>query len=252
VISAIQSSTRERAIAAVGKVVLEVLLGLVLVFGLSVDLPKRVSEGLKVFNVARPKPPPVIKQPVQPPAKSHKHSGAAAPPNIKSKATPIVAPPPVVPYRPPPVIAAPKPFMQDDASTGATQRVGPGTGAGGRGTGTGSGGEGYGEGAGETPPVQIRGRIKDSDYPRDARDGGFGGTVSVIYTVETDGHVTGCRVTRSSGHASLDYTTCRLIEERFRYRPSRDNEGRPVQSRVGEDHTWVYEGDPDPPEHATR
>lgn len=58
------------------------------------------------------------------------------------------------------------------------------------------------------------------------------------FTVETDGRVTGCRVTRSSGLSDLDDGVCRLIEARFRYRPSRDARDRAIRSGVEIDHIW--------------
>jgi protein TonB len=61
----------------------------------------------------------------------------------------------------------------------------------------------------------------------------------VRYVVGTDGSVGGCRVTRSSGHAELDETTCRLIEQRFRYRPARDGAGRPVPETVSRTFDWL-------------
>jgi protein TonB len=46
----------------------------------------------------------------------------------------------------------------------------------------------------------------------------------------------------------LDETTCRLIEERFRFEPSRDRSGRPVRSRIVENHEWDVEDIPSRPE----
>jgi protein TonB len=46
-------------------------------------------------------------------------------------------------------------------------------------------------------------------------------------------------VTRSSGSTDLDNTTCRLILERFRFKPSRDPNGRPVPATIVQNHTWV-------------
>jgi protein TonB len=62
--------------------------------------------------------------------------------------------------------------------------------------------------------------------------------VSVRYVVATTGRAIGCQVVRSSGNASLDLTTCQLIERRFRFAPSRDARGRAVPSLVSEDHDW--------------
>ena len=43
----------------------------------------------------------------------------------------------------------------------------------------------------------------------------------------------------------LDDTTCRLITERYHFRPSLDPAGRPVRSQIVEDHSWVTIDDPD-------
>jgi protein TonB len=59
--------------------------------------------------------------------------------------------------------------------------------------------------------------------------------------VGIDGRVTRCRVTRTSGNAELDTTTCQLIERRFRYMPARDRDGNPVVSDVGWRQTWWLE-----------
>jgi len=68
---------------------------------------------------------------------------------------------------------------------------------------------------------------------------GVEGTVSVRFTVDADGGTSGCRITRSSGNAELDETTCRLIELRFRYRPARDVQGRPVPETVTRTFDWL-------------
>jgi protein TonB len=152
--------------------------------------------------------------------------------------------PPIVP--PPSVIATLKPGPGSDATTGAAPIPGPGTGAGGEGNGTGSGrsGDGDGDGGDETPPRLLKGRFKNKDFPNAEAIIGAGGIVGVRYTVETDGSVTHCMITRSSGNAVLDATTCRLIELRFRYRPWLDAAGRPVRSTVVHNQEWVNQLDP--------
>lgn len=95
-----------------------------------------------------------------------------------------------------------------------------------------------------TPAVLVKGRLKNSDYPRAARRAGAEGTVHVRFLVNPDGGVGGCTVTRSSGHPELDSTTCRLIERRFRYRPARDVQGRPTSDVVvGEQLWWIRQDD---------
>ncbi|MDO7842523.1 energy transducer TonB [Sphingomonas immobilis] len=201
---------------------------------------------LTMFDVA-PTPPPRPEPVKQHPVESKKAEGASAPPNLRSKATEVVAPPPVILMPlPSPVIAAPLPGLGAQARAGAADVAGPGSGAGGVGNGTGSGGSGNGEGAGgiAREAYQKSGRIKDSDFPKSIPRG-WRGTVYVDFTVEADGRATACRVARTSGNGEIDATTCRLIEERYRYEPARDRAGKKIRSRVeGQDHTWVSAGNP--------
>lgn len=237
---------RDRLRAAIPTGLIVGALGYALVVGLgfapSLSVP---SEALDSFDVRPPDPPPPPRiQPKRIP--SHRPRGAAAPPNIRSQATEVVAPPPVVVLPPvSPVVVAPVMGTGVQATQGASDKPGPGTGAGGIGNGTGSGGSGDGDGYGDdTPPRRIKGRIKDSDYPDAAAEAGASGTVQVRYFVNVDGRVSGCVVTQSSGNAALDETTCRLIEQRYRYDPSRDADGRPVRSIIVVNQDWVLERAP--------
>lgn len=228
-----QNRIRGGAIA----LLVEALIGYGLILGFTVDVPAKIGEQLKIFNLAA-KPPPALVKPRPKPRESEKARGAASPKNIQSKATEIVAPE-LPPPLPPPVIAAPRPFVGSDASTGATQDRGPGTGAGGYGDGIGGGGDGEGEGTG---PQWKSGKIRDSDFSavvRDIRTTGTGRMnlkVSVIWVVQTNGRATDCVVERPSGNPAFDQIVCRLIEERMRFRPGRDGSGRPVARRMGNDH----------------
>jgi protein TonB len=236
---------RDRLLSAIGAIALPALLLYALVVGLAVQMPTAIDDGLALFGIAaEPPPPPKVR--IEPAGKRIKRpEGAAAPPNLRSEATEIEAPPPVVPITtPPPVISAPVAALGADATSGAAPIPGPGTGAGGIGNGRGSGGDGDGDGGGwadETPPRWLRGRLRDSDFPRDVGEEGIGGTVSVRYVVRPDGRVSDCQTTRSSGSRILDDTTCRLITQRFRYAPSRDARGRPVPATIVEDHSWINE-----------
>ena len=122
-------------------------------------------------------------------------------------------------------------------SAGASDLRGEGEGAGGNGNGTGGGGWG----AGDTPPRQIKGRLTFSDLPNALRELGTGGTVAVRYDVNASGGVSGCIVTASSGNAELDRATCQLIQQRFRFKPARDGNDRPVAATIEERHIWEIE-----------
>ena len=212
------------------------LIGYALVLGLHVSFTPIVTRAIATFAFAPPAPPPP--KPVAPhPVKSKKAEGAASPANLRAKPTEIVAPKPPVPVPPRPP-AAPKAGPGAAASAGAAPVPGPGTGAGGEGNGTGSGAAGDGEGEGGTDLQWIKGSIRDSDYPKAALIAGASGTVGLRFIVGVNGRVTSCTVTRSSGNADLDSTTCRLIMERFRYEPTRNARGVPIPDEVIGEHVW--------------
>jgi len=242
--SVLQTPLKDRLWAGAGAGVIVALVGYGLIAGLSVSPLVRVEQALATIDIAAPPPRPKPEVKVVPRvAKAAK--GKPSPPNLRNKATPIVAPPPPPVMAPPPVIAAPAPNIGMAAQTGASDRAGPGQGAGGQGNGYGGGGEG-GDGDGDIPPRQIRGSLKFSDLPADLRQGFSGGTVGVRYSVETDGHVGECRITRSSGKAELDQLTCQLIQQRFRFKPSRSgDDGAPVRSWIVENHSWEIDRDGD-------
>jgi protein TonB len=244
--TAMQNTARDRVRAGVPVLIVHVLLAFAFLRSLGLELPPPRLALMQLIDLAPPPPPPPVHATPATRERSRRAEGAASPPNLESRRTEIVAPPPVLPP-PPNIITASTPDVGADPSAGAANVPGPGTGSGGQGNGTGSGrwgngpgggGDGDGDGGGFTRPRHIRGRITDRDYPRAAGEDGAGGTVSVIYTVETDGRATHCMITNSSGNAELDDTTCRLIEQRFRFRPSLDPFGRPVRSRIVQDHSW--------------
>lgn len=243
-------SRRERASGAATALAVTGLFGWALVTGLGFDPVRRVSESLQTFIVAPETPPPSPDPVIPPPKRDPRPEGEAAPPNLRSKATQATAPKPIVvlPLPPPPIVVAEKPGPGVQATSGAADVPGPGTGAGGVGNGFGSGGSGDGDGGGwadETPPEQIGGDLRDSDFPRDLDRRGMSGTVGVAYVVLTNGRVGDCEIRKSSGSSEADALTCRLIQKRFRFRPSLDARGRPVPSTVIENHSWDFEYVPD-------
>lgn len=225
--------------SAAGVAAIHAVLGYALITGLGVQASRVVGDSLKMFDITVPAP---AEPPSATPAPSQEEEGAASPPNLKAEASPIVAPKP--PMRPPPPIiaAAQKPMLGNDSFSGAAQFAGPGTGSGGLGDGTGSGrsGDGSGGGAGSGAEL-IKGRIRNSDYPRRASREQAEGTVIAKYVVGADGRPRGCSVLKSSGNAELDATTCRLIEKRFRYRPARDAHGHAVSEEKGWKQVWWLE-----------
>lgn len=230
---------QQRIMAAGGALLAALAIGLGLAAGLDLHVIRTASEAISA--IALPAPPPPPETPAATNAPSEKESGKASAANRYTRATQVAAPKPViVPPKPPPVTAAPQPGAGTDPSAGATPLPGSGSGAGGRGNGTGAGGYGNGMGGG-TRAVWRSGAIRDRDYPKDASRAMIGGEVEVRFTIEASGRVTRCRITRSSGDASLDATTCRLIEERFRFRPATNGAGQPVASQYGWRQSWWLE-----------
>jgi len=242
-----QASVQDRLVSLLGTAVIVALLGYVLFVGMTVDISRQADRAIALLDLRMPPLPPKPKsKPVERPKVGHAPS-RPSPRNLRNKATPIVAPPPLIVLpRPSPVIVAPKAGLAMAASNGASNHAGPGEGAGGQGNGLGSGGDGDGDDGGDVPPRQIKGRLKDSDLPIDLLAVGKPYTVSVRYLVEITGRVGDCVVAHSSGSAGLDALTCRLIQQRFRFDPSRDADGRPVESTIEEDQSWEVDPSPQP------
>jgi protein TonB len=249
----------ERARAGAPVLAVHLLLAFALLRGLGFTPGEQTEDRLKLIDLALPPPVPELSPPPAPSMGESesrrrgapREEGAASPANIESRATEVTAPTRPIPS---PLPASTVVNSGKDTTQGAAPVRGPGTGSGGVGQGTGSGaggdglgggGEGgYGDGRGLRPPRWLRGRLRDSDYPRGLGEAGVRGRVGVRYVVETDGRVTNCSVTRSSGSALLDDTTCALIEQRFRYDPARDRYGRPIRSNLIESYEWLVEDEP--------
>ncbi|MBX3565948.1 MAG: energy transducer TonB [Sphingomonas sp.] len=236
--------SRSRWLSAAGALTIQGLLLALLIQGLGVRIVPKEARALPVMDFTVEPPPPEV-EPERPSDPKPREEGQAAPPNLESRATEVAAPPPVLPA-PPVMSAAPTPMQGPDASQGAVPVAGPGTGAGGAGDGTGSGGAGNGPGGGGGTVLRLlKGRIDNRDYPRAAIDAGQQGTVGLRFTVGVNGRVSDCRVTRSSGSAALDEVTCRLIQQRFRYAPSRDASGKPYADTVTGEQVWELYDDPE-------
>lgn len=236
-------STRDRIATFSAVVLIHVTLAAVLI-NISPEAREQLpQEVVEIFDVTEP-PPPEEETVIEPiPAAREdapkEEEGAASPENIRSQATPVVAPrPPIALPIPPPIPVTQTPGTGSERTQGASDRPGPGTGAGGVGTGTGSGGSGSGTGGGgaggiATRPVVVRG-ITNRDYPNEvSRYWPRGGAVFIAVRVLPNGRATDCKINRSIGIPAIDQWTCRLVEERAVFRPARDSSGRPVAAWFG-------------------
>ena len=233
---------RERFTALAAAVVVTLGFGLALSSGLHVHMGRMKATAQQLIEVALRKPPkaqpprPKVPEPVprrQPEAQQQSAPKTApvplggSPGTARASESPAVVA--IVPNR-----AAPVPAPGGGTGTGPAVGSGSGGATGGVGTGSGGGGDGGG-----TELEQIGGDIFPSDYPKRLGNTGIGGLVGVIFRVEVNGRASRCRVLRSSGIPELDTLTCRLIEQRFRFRPSADSFGRPIADEVEYDHEWT-------------
>ena len=184
--------------------------------------PAAAPGAVATFNVPLPRPP-VATAPRPPDQPPRPRAVAAARPSVPAAAAAVVLQPaPATPDTAPPAAAD---SGTDDSGSGA-------------GSGNGSG---AGDGGGGTRARWLSGGIDNADYPRTTNAAGRGGTVIARFAVDADGHVHDCAVVGSSGDAALDQTTCRLIEQRFRYVPARDARGRAVADVAGWRQDWWLE-----------
>ena len=190
---------------ALGAVLVQGLLLWLLVAGLAVSNSPALRDKIALFAMApdtQPPPPPPQ------PKESSSKEGAASPANLRSTATELVAPKPVVPPPPQVMAAAPVANTGVQSAQGAAPVPGPGTGAGGVGNGFGSGGEGDGDGDGgrDTPPRadrrpdQVR-RFAGRAYSLERVGPGIRRRRRTSRS-KNDGRVNDCRITRSSGNPS--------------------------------------------------
>ena len=224
---------RERIYALAAVVAVQAALGFALLTGLRVSVSRPTDAVLKLIEIALPKPPP---RPIPPPTPTeHKdsHRSSSAP---KTEPKPLGGSPgPKAAHAPPsvtPVVAVRPTTAPSGGGTGTGPALGSGAGGG-------AGGQGYGADEGGTDSELIAGEFRNSDYPGDLGRAGIGGRVTVTFTVQVNGRTTRCRVSRSSHVPQLDALTCRIIEQRFRFRPARDGNGRPVADQANHKQNWV-------------
>lgn len=198
-----QSMSGNRIAALVIVALIHVAVGYALVTGLAYSAAKQILKKVTTVDIKEPEkpkepPPPPPKQeqapppPVAPPVKI---DVAVAPPAIQ---TVQVAPPPA----PPVLVAAPPPVAPPPAPSQA-------------------------RGARPKGQAGWAARIQEN-YPSDALRMEKEGRVGVAVTIGSDGRVTGCTVTSSSGTPSLDRAACDGMQRYARYDPALDSAGNPT------------------------
>jgi protein TonB len=202
---------------------------------------------LSVFDLANPPPEPPPPPPREARPKPRDKEGGSAPKNIKSEATEVKAPKPVVkPQIPNPVVASETPRNGTAPTQGASNVAGPGTGAGGTGTGTGSGAGGSGSGGGgdngvANPPRLVTPVLTGRDFSSDTlARWPRGATVFLRLRVDARGYVGECTVDRGTGIAAIDSAMCNLAHDRLRFRPALNRSGQAVAGWFGYVHPAAF------------
>lgn len=224
----------ERGFALAAVVLVQAALGFALLTGLRVSVTRPIEMVQRLIDVALPRPEPPPPPAVVTPREAAQESSAP-----KAEPKPLGGSPGPQPAHAPPSIAPVVPVQPNAAPSGGGSGGGSAIGSG---AGGGAGGQGYGQEEGGTDLEQIAGEITPRDYPRRLGNAGIGGRVGLKFTVGSNGRVTRCVVTSSSGIPELDALTCQLIQQRFVFRPSTDRFGRPVADEVEGEHVWEVGG----------
>ncbi|MGZ2412071.1 periplasmic protein TonB [Sphingomonas sp. F9_3S_D5_B_2] len=231
----VQVRPRERFTALAAVALIQAGLILVLLNGFHVDVGRTRDSVERLIDITLQSPPPRLIPPLPPKAAPRERRAQAAP---KAAPAPPGGTPGPRPSHAPPAVTPVIALQPSAPPAGGGTGSGPAQGAG---AGGGTGGNGYGaddEDDGGVELEQIAGEILPSDYPKGLGRAGVGGRVGFVFTVGVSGRVTRCAVTRSSGVPQLDGLTCRLIVQRFRYRPSTNSAGRPIEDEVEGEHVW--------------
>jgi protein TonB len=213
-----QQMSGNRLTAIVIVALIHIALGYALVTGLAYEAATKIIKKVTTVDIKEeekppppPPPPPPDNLPPPPPI-------VAPPPPMNISVSPpavttVSAPPPVSPPAPPPVLAAPAPAAPRFQPTTPQPRGAPGDWA------------------------------SPDDYPSRPLREGVQGTTGFRVAVGPNGRVTSCEVTRSSGNAELDSTTCRLVTSRARFTPGKGEDGQPTTSYYSNSVRWVVPKD---------
>ena len=161
--------------------------------------------------------------------------GASAEEGAQATPQEQAAPPPELPIAPPKPLP-PAASTGTDTQSGASD-AGAGSGGGGEGYGTGSGRGGTGQGGIVAAGPSVRSgelnQARDFPVPEGGRQVRFGRSVTVHFTVTTDGRARNCSVANSQVDAVTTAAVCPLVIEKIRFNPAVTAEGTPVEARYG-------------------
>ncbi len=125
-----------------------------------------------------------------------------------SKSALLQTPPPPVIYAPPPPPSPPPPPLRGKAAM-------------------------------PTPQSNPGGWVTTNDYPSSALRNEEEGVARFRLTITPVGEVSACFITQSSGSAALDETSCRLVRERARFFPAKNEKGKAVEGTYSNSIRWM-------------
>jgi len=213
-----QQMSGNRITAIVVVVLIHVAVGYVLVTGLAYDAYKKVIAHVATVDVKepdkKPPPPPPPQKNLPPPpivAPPPPINVATAPPQIQVVNTP---PPPAPVLAPVAAPVAPPPAAPKYSAKRAVPRGNPAD------------------------------WVTTDDYPASDLRAQHAGSTGISVTVGTDGRVTSCEVTSSSGFPGLDAAACSNVSRRGRFTPAIDgNTGQPTTGSYSQRVKWVIPAD---------
>lgn len=89
-----------------------------------------------------------------------------------------------------------------------------------------------------SPAREVTTWISEADYPLAALEKGEQGAVRFQLEVDAEGRPGNCTITESSGSATLDAATCKMMLERARFSPARDEQGQAVRDTFSSRVLW--------------
>ncbi len=215
-----QQMSGNRIIAIILVVLIHLALGYALITGLAYSAVSNIVERVTTIDIEEPEPeepeeepppPEPVDAPPPPVAPPPPINVAVAPPPIRTQVTIQPPAPPRLIVPPPAPVAPPAPPAPPAPS----------------------------QARGVTPDGQSRwaARIQEN-YPATAVRREIEGSVGVTVQIGTDGRVTGCTVSRSSGESVLDEAACQGMQRYARYNPALNAAGDPIPASTST--TIVY------------
>ena len=237
--SDLQARDRGSAIVAVAAIHAALLFAFLNMSGrIDLPVPESVLQTIDIDALEPPPPPPPPQPEQQRERQRPEEEEGGSPANIRSRATPVVAPKPIVePQRPNRIAVTETPNQGAAPTQGAADVRGPGTGAGGTGTGTGTGsgsGAGGGDGGVAYPPRLVTPDLRGRDFGQELlRQWPRGAQVFLRLRVDSRGFISECILDRGTGVRAIDSEICNLAHQRLRFRPALNRAGQPVAGWFG-------------------